>query len=111
MTRKWIVVAAPVGIAVFMFIGGEVVLHLWNWLLPTRFGWRQITFCQALGLLTLSRILFGSFGGGRGMQRSHFPRRMAERWDQMTPEEREKFCGGMKGRWGKETQQGSEPSV
>ena len=42
---------------------------------------------------------------GGGMNRSMFRRRMAERWERMTPEEREKFCGGMHGRWGREVPQ------
>jgi len=42
-----------VGIALFIWIGGEVVMHLWNWLLPTVFGWEQIGFWQAVGLLAL----------------------------------------------------------
>ena len=46
----------------FTSIGGEIVRLLWNWLLPPLFGWRQITFWQALGLLALCRILFGGFG-------------------------------------------------
>jgi hypothetical protein len=112
MRRKWIFVAAPIGIAVFIFIGGQVVMYLWNWLLPTLFGAPLITFWQAVGLLALSRILFGRFGmGGGGMQRSHFRRRMAERWDRMTPEEREKFCQGLHGRWGREEAGESRPSV
>ena len=42
MRKRWyfIVPAAIVGIVLFMFIGGELVLHLWNWLLPALFGWR-----------------------------------------------------------------------
>src|SRR5262245_8346440 len=75
-----------------------VVMGLWNWLMPTLFGVRVITFWQALGVLVFSRILFGRFGGpGRRM---HWRRRMMERWSQMTPEEREKFMAGMKGRCG-----------
>jgi hypothetical protein len=50
---------AILGILLFIFIGGEVVLHLWNWLLPPLFGWRLITFWQAVGILALCRILFG----------------------------------------------------
>ena len=99
MRRKWMIVLAPVMIAIFIVIGGEVVLHLWNWLLPALFGWRQITFWQAVGLLALCRILFGGFGGHRP-HRSNFRRRMAERWDKMTPEEREKFRQGMRSRCG-----------
>ncbi len=101
MKKKWIwiIFLAPLGIAIFVAIGGEVVLHLWNWLLPTLFGWRQITFWQAVGLLALCRILFGGWGG-HGSHRSNFRRRMAERWEHMTPEEREKFRQGFRGRCG-----------
>jgi hypothetical protein len=99
MRRKWIFVAAPVAIVAFMVIGGELVLHLWNWLVPALFGWRQITFWQALGLLVLCRILFGGFGG-HGHNRSKWRRPTSERWEQMTPEEREKFRQGLRSRCG-----------
>ena len=84
----WIGPLAILGIAVFIFIGGLIVRELWNWLLPGLFGWPQITFWKAVGLLALCRILFGSHGF-RGGHRSSFRRRMAERWERMTPEERE----------------------
>ncbi len=100
MRRKWffIIPGAIVGIALFIAIGGEVVMHLWNWLLPALFGWRLINFWQAVGLLALCRILFGGFGGRS--HRPYFRRRMGERWQQMTPEEREKFRQGMRSRCG-----------
>jgi hypothetical protein len=98
---RWLLFAplALIGIAVFITLGGFVVMGLWNWLLPPLFGWHTIGFWQAIGLLALSRILFGGFGlhGGAG---SRIRRRMAERWDRMTPEERERFRQGMAGRWG-----------
>ena len=64
MRKRWIFLAPGdlLGILLFAFIGGEVVQLLWNWLLPPLFGWPQITFWQALGLLALCRILFGGFG-------------------------------------------------
>jgi hypothetical protein len=101
MKRKllWIAPLAILAIALFIWIGGEVVMHLWNWLLPALFGWRLITFWQALGLLILCRILFGGWGG-RGGHRSHFRRRMDERWQRMTPEEREKFRQSWRARCG-----------
>jgi hypothetical protein len=76
-----------------------VLMSLWNWLMPALFGLRMISFWQALGLLVLSKILLGGFRGrpGGGM---HWRRRMMERWEQMTPEEREKFRQGMRGRSG-----------
>jgi hypothetical protein len=76
-----------------------VVMSLWNWLMPALFGLRMISFWQAMGLLVLSKILLGGFRSrpGGGM---HWRRRMMERWEQMTPEEREKFRQGMRGRCG-----------
>ena len=97
---KWLFVAAPIGFAVFIFIGGEIVMHLWNWLAPELFGLRQVTFWQALGLLLLCRILFGGFGLGGGGSQSGPRRKMGERWEQMTPEERERFRQGWRGRMG-----------
>lgn len=105
----WIAPAAIVGMAVFIAIGGEVVRLLWNWLAPALFGWRQITFWQAIGLLALCRILFGGFHGGG--PRSRIRQRMAERWEQMTPEEREKFRQGLHGRGGQTTPLDSEPNA
>jgi hypothetical protein len=101
MRRRWIflVPLALAGFLLFIALGGEVVRLLWNWLLPPLFGWRQITFWQALGLLALCRILFGGFGL-HGSSRSHSRRRMAERWEQMTPEERQRFRQGIRGRCG-----------
>ena len=94
MRKRWIFIAplAILGIAAFIAIGGELVMHLWNWLLPPLFGWHQITFWQALGMLVLCRILFGGFGG-HGRSRSNGRGRM-------TPEERERFRQRMRERCG-----------
>ena len=104
MTRKWkkMIFIAPLailGMLLFIGIGGELVRQLWNWVLPPLFGWRLITFWQALALLALCRILFGGLGlHGRG--RSNIRRRMGERCGNMTPEEREKFREAVRERWG-----------
>ncbi len=99
MRRKWkwffIAPAAILGIVLFIALGGELVMLLWNWLLPPLFGWRVITFWQAFGILALCRILFGSHGW-RGPGRSNFRRRMRERCENMSPEERERFRQGMR---------------
>ena len=98
MKRKWIWLAPLAILAMLLFIalGGEVVRQLWNWLLPPLFGWRQITFWQAIGILALCRILFGGLGG-HGSYRSNWRRRMADRREHMTPEERERLRQGMRG--------------
>jgi len=96
MRKKWYFWAplAFLGLVAFIFIGGQVVMLLWNWLLPPLFGWQQIGFWRALGILALSRILFGGFGM-RGGPRHKMRRSMTERWENMTPEEREKFRQGI----------------
>lgn len=85
--------AKPLLIAVVLFVVlGLLVMSLWNALLPAIIGVKSIDFWQALGLLVLSRILFGGLGfrpGMFGMARER--RRMHERWMQMTPEQREEF--------------------
>jgi hypothetical protein len=97
----WIAPLALLGMVLFAFIGGEIVLLLWNWLLPPLFGWPQIGFWQALGLLVLCRILFGGFGMHGGSRRTGWRRRrMEERWELLTPEERERFRERMRARWG-----------
>ena len=86
-----IIFLAIIAVGVVSFI----VMSLWNALMPGIFAAKAINFWQALGLLVLSKLLFGGFrpygSGGR-----HWRRRMAERWEQMTPEEREKFKQGMR---------------
>jgi len=102
MRRRRLILIAPLailGMLLFIAIGGEIVLHLWNWLLPPLFGWPEITFWKALGLLALCRILFGGFGF-HGSGRSSMRRRMEERCENMTPEERERFRERMRARWG-----------
>jgi hypothetical protein len=98
MKRYWI--SRALKFLVFAVLAAAVlsigVMSLWNWLMPAIFGSRLITFWQALGLLVLARLLFGRFGGGLGRRR-HWRSRMMERWDQMKPEEREKFAEGLRG--------------
>ena len=74
---------------------GAVVMLLWNALMPALFGWPAIGFWQSLALLLLSRILVGGLRGGGRM---HWRARMADRWAQMSDEERARFREGMRHR-------------
>ena len=58
---------AVLGIAGAFLLGllfGNVIMWLWNWLMPKLFGLSTIGFWEGLGLFLLAKILFG-FGGSR----------------------------------------------
>lgn len=64
---------------------GWIVMTLWNWIIPYLFvGSHPIDFARAIGLLVLSRILFGGF-------HSHREHKHWRRWKHMTPSEREQL--------------------
>jgi len=110
----WIAPLGILGIALFVAVGGEIVMLLWNWLVPALFGWRQITFWQALALLALCRILFGGHGvlrSGRSGMRHRMREQMRERWERMTPEEREKMRERFRGRCGPFEPPKAEPTA
>jgi len=96
-----LLVLLPIGILAITIFGFGV-MSLWNWLVPALFGGKLITFWQALGMLVLSRILVG------GLSRP----RVVHKWEQLTPEEREKFRAGMMRRQCGESgaEQGSAPA-
>jgi hypothetical protein len=81
---------------------GFIVMLLWNGLIPALFGGPVLSFWQAVGLLVLSRILFFGGPGGRFRRGGHGPwrRHFRERWEHMSPEERERIRNRMRSRWG-----------
>jgi hypothetical protein len=83
--RFWVI---PILMALVAGVLGLVVMLLWNAVMPAVFaGSRPMDYPHALGLLVLSRILFGGFRGRGGWrQRRHW-----RRWEAMTPEEREQY--------------------
>ncbi len=103
------------GIALFFLLFGFGTMLLWNWLVPSLFQGPTIVFWQAIGLLALSKILFGGYGGKWGRRghcgnRGQWKYRMEERLKSMTPEEKEKFknrCGGRW--WSEETERNDIP--
>ncbi|MCW3161149.1 hypothetical protein [Chryseobacterium oryctis] len=67
-----------------------IVMALWNGLLPEILGVKSITYWQAMGILVLSKILFGGIHFGKGMK-GFRERKMREKMMDLSPEEREKF--------------------
>jgi hypothetical protein len=100
MRRFWplrvLKIAVLMALALVAF--GFISMHLWNYVMPAVFGLHAITFWQAVALLVLGRLIFGGFGPHRGGM--HWRQKMMERWEAMTPEEREKFRAGMRHRCG-----------
>ncbi|MCB0471639.1 MAG: hypothetical protein KDC69_06750 [Flavobacteriaceae bacterium] len=79
---------------ILVFGLSALVMWLWNAILPDLINVNSITYWQALGILLLSKILFGGFSGCGGHRhfthKRHFINEMRKMKD-MTPEEREKF--------------------
>jgi len=97
----------PIFVAAGVVVFGGAVMYLWNAIIPAVFTTvGTITFCQAIGILILSKILFGGFRGGRrgcgcgwgGRGRGWHWR---DKWSNMSEEEKAKLreewknrCGG-----------------
>ena len=111
---------------VLFSLAALAAMGLWNWLMPTLFGLTIITILQALGLMLLAKLLFGSVGGrlfGRfgararmmcppagmgygcgshGASGEQWKAYLQERWQKSTPEQKEE-CAKRRGRcFGKE---------
>ena len=83
-------------VAIALAALGGMVMLLWNAVVPNVLtGARTIDYLQALGLLALSRILFGGFRGGGWRRHAGW----RERWGSMTDEEREQVRLRMGARW------------
>lgn len=85
----------PFGIAALLALISYVVMQLWNHLLPDILHVGTINFWQAMGLFILCKILFG-FGKGGGGGGPWMKHKMAERFNQMSPEEKDDFKTRMK---------------
>ncbi len=83
---KYFVIGLAFAVAV-----GLIVMLLWNWLIPNIFGGPTVTFLQAIGLLILAKILFGSTGPARVQGRTRWRKRFAAKMAEMSPEERARF--------------------
>ena len=96
----WFLVPVIAAAAIFLF--GTIVMYLWNAIIPAIFtSVGTITFWQAIGLLILSKILFGGFrrgcrGGWRGRRHNMY---WKEKWMNMSEEEKAKFKEEWKNKW------------
>lgn len=79
---------AILGLALLL---GWIVMLLWNAILPKVVpSVTVLTYWQAVGLLVLSKILFGGFHG-KPRPNPGGPMHFREKWGNMTEEERAQF--------------------
>jgi len=95
---NWIVKIAAFGLLAIGLIG-LVTMLLWNWLVPNLFHGPELTFWQALGLLALTKILFWTFGKKHQGHGGHWRPYWKDKWNNMNPEDRERFKQKMKDKW------------
>jgi hypothetical protein len=88
--RKHWYLFIPLIIAGFALLG-FITMCLWNRLMPAIFHLPEISFWQTIGLMILSRLLLGIGHHGGPIHNGRFRERMYEKWEKMTPEEREKL--------------------
>lgn len=105
MKKKWMIMIVLVPLMIFLV--GYLVFALWNYLVPSLFNGPVISFWQALGLLLLSKILFGGFKGGKMWKEGcdcrgnkYWKEKMESEMAHMTPEEKEKVKEAFKKRCG-----------
>ena len=104
-----------IAVVALLLLGG-VVMFLWNAILPEVTPVHALNYWQAVGLLVLTRILFGGFRGGpwRGGRQMHRGGpEFREKWMNMSEEERVKFkaewrerCGRRGRTWTNDTDSG-----
>ena len=101
-----------IGIAAFSLFS-LIVMSLWNAVLVPVIHVSTVSFWQAAGILLLSKILFSGFkgGGSFGRGRHQWNQEMKDKWQNMTPEEKEKMkqewrqrCSG----WGRRQYTGND---
>lgn len=92
----WVILGAAL---VVLF--GFVTQYLWNWLMPKIFGLPALTLLETFGLLLLAKILFGfgGKGGGASQHKWRWKQRMFNKFENMSPEDRERFKERMKEKW------------
>ncbi|MDR1517515.1 MAG: hypothetical protein LBS52_05425 [Dysgonamonadaceae bacterium] len=94
MKKIFKIIGGIVGIIATVAALGAVVMYLWNGIVPTVIGWGTITYWQAFGLLVLCKLLFGGFrckGNGCHRHKGRHFRKMKEKWNDMSEDERCEF--------------------
>jgi len=100
MRSKMRFIFIPILAVAFVLLVGFVIMHLWNYALPSITGVNAINLWQAIALFLLCKILFGfgkggpKRGGGPWMKRS-----MRKKFEGLDEEEKERMRAYMKRKW------------
>jgi len=88
-------------IAVLAIMFAWVFMYLWNWLIPVLFNGPVLTFWQALGLLILSKMIFGGFGHHKKHWHKHggWRNKWKDRCSNLSDEDREKWKSHFMHKW------------
>lgn len=108
---KGIMIGKGLGIGALIIAGilllGYITQCLWNWLMPELFGLPVLDYTKALGLVVLSKILFGGIrfnSGGQWRKRKQMQAMLEARMADMTEEERtafkQQFAERCRKKWG-----------
>lgn len=86
------------------------VMALWNHVLVAVVNVQPVSYAQALGLLILSKILFGGWKGGGGWsdKKKHWKATMEEKWGHLSEAEKQKIKEEWRDRckmWGKDREE------
>ena len=92
--KRWFPFFILIMIAGF-FLLSWIVMLLWNYIMPALLNTAFITYWQSVGLLLLSKIVFGGFrrrpGGFRSYEGNKCGPPWRRKWMQMSDEEKAKF--------------------
>ena len=78
-----------------------VVMLIWNAILPDVIGVREVNYWQMLGIIFISRLLFGGSKFGSKNHKSKKRSQWKEKFKNMTDEEKEAFKSEWRSRWDK----------
>lgn len=88
-------------IVVVAVVFAWVFLYLWNWLIPELFNGPVLTIWQALGLLILSKMIFGGFGHHKNKWHKHsgWGNKWKDRCANLSDEDRNKWKSHFMHKW------------
>jgi len=100
--------AAPIKKAfIILFFAGlmaalvAVVMTIWNAILPDVIGVTEVNYWQMLGIIFLSRLLFGASKFGNNKHKRNRRKHFKDKFMNMSDEEKENFKSEWKSRWDK----------